>query len=86
MCENKRSGRRPRPPKPASCAVVNPRTGDEPGGLQQAIGEYLFTIAATDRPDAARRWDLVVEHIAAWLLDEWEHERRDEHGKLPAQK
>jgi hypothetical protein len=85
MCDDKRNDSRLPSLMPTSREVVSARTVGEPDGLQQAIGEYLFSIAATECPDAARRWERVVEHIAAWLLDEWEHER-GEHGNPLARK
>lgn len=42
---------------------------------QKAIGDYLFSIAAGDGPVVPGRRELILEHLAAWLLDEWRHEQ-----------
>jgi hypothetical protein len=47
---------------------------DIPPSLIQ-IGDIAFGIEFIEVPDAAARWNEVIDHIGAWLLAEWEREQ-----------
>lgn len=41
------------------------------------VGSFDMRVVITERSaESDHRWDCRVEALAAWLLAEWEHERR----------
>jgi hypothetical protein len=62
--------------------AADPTGPDEPAGAQPSRNSYSVTVsdvtfgtASTECPDASARWRRMTDHLAGWLVAEWQREQ-----------